>query len=443
MTVEECARQLRAGQTTSVEVTARCLARIADENPKLNAFILVMAEAARAQAAEADRELKAGRDRGPLHGVPVSIKDLVDIAGTVSTAASRVREGLVAPADAPTITRLRQAGAVIVGKTNLHEFAFGTTSEDSAFGIARHPLDQRRSPGGSSGGSAISVATGMALASLGSDTGGSIRIPSAACGIVGLKPTIGEVPTEGVVPLSHTYDHLGPITQTVTDAWIMLHALRANAAAGPLEVGTLSTLRFGVLRRYFCDLLEPDVRVAFDATLARLTRQGATLVDVEIPHSEAIAPVYAHTVNSEAAAYHAPALDTVPDKYSAPIRLRLETARYVLAEDYVRALNGRVRLQQEVDAALSGVDGLVLPTLPIAAPLIGVPTVRIGDTDQLVRSMTLRLTQLFNITGHPAISLPCGTTSQNLPVGFQVVGVRGRTDRLLQIARAVEMSLTP
>ena len=188
-----------------------------------------MAEEARRRAAEADRELASGIDRGPLHGVPVSVKDLFDMAGTVTTAASRVRDGIVASHDAPAISRLRRAGAVIVGKTNLHEFAFGTTNEDSAYGPARNPLDATRSPGGSSGGSASSVAAGMALATLGTDTGGSIRIPAAACGLVGLKPGYDELSARGVVPLSRTLDHIGPLTSTVTDAWHMLHVLRDRA----------------------------------------------------------------------------------------------------------------------------------------------------------------------------------------------------------------------
>src|SRR6185503_17702214 len=195
--------------------TEQCLAVIRDRNPSLNAFITVFADSARDEARRADDEIAAGRYRGPLHGVPISLKDLIDVEGTPTTAASRVRDGHIANADAPIVTRLREAGAVLIGKNNLHEFALGTTNEDSAFGPARHPLDPARSPGGSSGGSAVSLASGMALASIGTDTGGSIRIPAAACGTVGLKPTWGELPADGVVPLSRTLDHVGPLTLTV------------------------------------------------------------------------------------------------------------------------------------------------------------------------------------------------------------------------------------
>src|SRR5471032_1595879 len=210
MTIEQFGRRLRARELTAVRVAEECLRLIAAGNARLNAFIRVMADEALQQARQADQELIAGQDRGPLHGVPISIKDLIDIKGLPTTAASRVREWHVAARDATTILHLREAGAVLIGKTNLHEFAFGTTNEDSAFGPARNPHDPTRSPGGSSGGSAASVAAGMALASLGTDTGGSIRIPAAACGVVGLKPAYGEVPTDAVIPLCRTFDHVGP-----------------------------------------------------------------------------------------------------------------------------------------------------------------------------------------------------------------------------------------
>src|SRR5499427_4298325 len=218
MTIEEFGRRLRAEEISSEQMTEECLRRIHAEQPRLNAFILVMADDARRQAREADRELAAGHDRGPLHGVPISIKDLIDLRGTPTTAASRVRDGHVARHDAAAIAHLRQAGSVVLGKTNLHEFAFGTTNEDSAFGPARNPHDPTRSPGGSSGGSAASVAAGMALGTIGTDTGGSIRIPAAACGVVGLKPTYGEISKAGVFPMSYLFDHVGPLVRTVEDA---------------------------------------------------------------------------------------------------------------------------------------------------------------------------------------------------------------------------------
>jgi len=440
-TIEELARQLRAGTISSTAVTEACLGAIESDNPKLNAFILVMADEARRQAREADRELAAGRDRGPLHGVPISIKDLFDIRGTATTAASRVRDGRAAERDAPAIAHLRQAGAVFVGKTNLHEFALGTTSEDSAFGPVRNPHDPARSPGGSSGGSAASIVAGMAFASVGSDTGGSIRIPAAACGTVGLKPTYGEVSTDGVVPLSRTLDHVGPLARSVTDACLLYRALLGDAAPRTPAPAPIAGLRLAVPRAYFCDLLDDEVRARFDDALARLRAAGARVHDAAIRHANDIAPIYLHICLADAAAYHATMLDERADRYTTPVRLRLEMGRHILAEDYVRALKGRELLRREVDAALADHDALVLPTLPIPAPILGTDSVQIRDARQPVRNVMLRLTQLFNVTGHPAISLPCGQTSSGLPCGLQLVGPRMQTEELVRVALACEAVL--
>jgi aspartyl-tRNA(Asn)/glutamyl-tRNA(Gln) amidotransferase subunit A len=443
MTIEEFGRRLRAREITSEEVTVQCLQRIDTDNSRLNAFILVMADEARRQAQALDREIAAGRDRGPLHGVPISIKDLLDVRGTATTAASRVRDGHVADRDAPAIAHLRQAGAVFIGKTNLHEFAFGTTNEDSAFGPARNPHDPARSPGGSSGGSAASVAAGMALATIGTDTGGSVRIPAAACGIVGLKPTYGEVSTEGVVPLSRTLDHVGPLTQSVADAFFVHHALQGDHIAATPAPMPLTGVRLAVPRAYFCDVLDGDVRARLDEAIDRLRSAGAHVDEIEIHHANDIAPVYLHLTLADAAAYHAATLDRVPERYTPNVRLRLETGRYVLAEDYVRALAGRDVLRREVDAALAQHDALMLPTLPIPAPPIGASTVQVGSRTDSVRNLMLRLTQLFNLTGHPAISIPAGTTASALPCGVQLVGCRSQTDALLRLALACEVHINP
>jgi aspartyl-tRNA(Asn)/glutamyl-tRNA(Gln) amidotransferase subunit A len=436
-TIEELGRRLRAGETTSTEITEDCLRRIDAGHARLNAFIRVMAEEARQEARQADAELKAGHDRGPLHGVPISLKDLIDVRGVPTTAASRVREGHVAEHDAPIVTNLRLAGAVLLGKTNLHEFAFGTTNEDSAFGPARNPHDPTRSPGGSSGGSAASVAAGMAVATVGTDTGGSIRIPAAACGLVGLKPTYGEVPADGVVPLSRTLDHVGPLTRTVTDAWLMYRALICEPAR-PLAPRPASGLRLAVLRPYFCDLLDHGVRGRFDAALAALDAAGARIDEGEIHHTAEIAAAYLHISFGDAAAYHATMLEQKPEAYTPPVRMRLEMARYVQAEDYVRALRAREVLCREVDAAIAGHDALVLPALAIQAPPIGATMAPVGDGEQPVRTMMLRLTQLFNMTQHPAVTIPCGKTPDGLPVGLQLVGARGATEELLRTALACE-----
>ena len=442
-TIAELSRAIRAGELSAETATTDCLARIAERNPALNAFITVLADQALAQAKQADAELRSGRNRGPLHGVPLSLKDIIDLRNVATTAASKVRDGHVAPDDAPVVARLREAGAIFLGKTNLHEFAFGTTNEDSAYGPARHPLDPNRSPGGSSGGSAASVMDGMAYASIGTDTGGSVRIPSAACGLVGLKPSLGEVPTGGIVPLSKTMDHVGPLCRSVEDAAILHDALRGRTERTRSPRRDAKGLRIGVLRGYFTSLLDPQVANAFEATCRALVEAGAVLEDVEISHAGDIAPIYLHIVLSEAAALHAKTLDSHADDYNPNVRIRLEMGRYILAEDYVRALRGRDLLMDEVDAPLMRRDALLLPSLAVPAVRIGAAVVKIGSIEEPVRNITLRLTQLFNITGHPAITLPCGTTTDGLPIGAQLAGARNRTDDLLAVAAAVEPIVRP
>jgi aspartyl-tRNA(Asn)/glutamyl-tRNA(Gln) amidotransferase subunit A len=442
-TIAQLSRALQAREITSEAVTDRCLARIAEQNPALNAFITVFADQAREQARGADREIASGRYRGPLHGVPISLKDLLDLGGTRTTAASNVRQGHVATADAPAVANLRQAGAVIIGKCNLHEFAFGTTNEDSAFGPARHPVDINRSPGGSSGGSAVSVATGMAFASIGTDTGGSIRIPAAACGVVGLKPGLGEVPTAGVVPLSRTMDHVGPLCRSVDDAAILYEVLRGQTPGNGMAAREAPGLRLGIPRAYFMSVLDQQVASSFESACDRLRRAGVVIEEVNIPHANDIAPIYLHIVLPEAAAYHAKTLESRPDDYTPNVRLRLEMGRYILAQDYARALLGREVLRTEVNAAIKGRDGLLLPALAIPAPRLGAGTVKVGSSEEPVRNITLRLTQLFNITGHPALSVPCGRTFDGLPIGAQIVGHDGGTLELLQVGRALEDYLAP
>jgi aspartyl-tRNA(Asn)/glutamyl-tRNA(Gln) amidotransferase subunit A len=440
-TIAELAHALGTGDVSSEAITERCLARIQERDSTINAFIAVHTDEALAQAREADRDIAARRFRGPLHGVPVSLKDLFDVRGVRTTAASRVRRTHVAATDARAVARLREAGAVLIGKTNLHEFAFGTTNEDSAYGPVRHPLDASRSPGGSSGGSAASVLDGMAYASIGTDTGGSVRIPAAACGLVGLKPAYGEISTEGVVPLSMTMDHVGPLCRSVEDAATLYDVLRGATLRPWPEPGDVRGLTFGVLRGYFTALLDPQVAAVFGQTCRRLEEGGAILEDLEIPHAGDIAPIYLHIVLAEAAAFHARTLESRPDDYTPNVRIRLEMGRYVLAEDYVRALHGREVLAGEVDAAIAGRDALLLPSLAVPATRLGVPTVAVGGSEEPVRNITLRLTQLFNITGHPALTIPCGTTAQGLPIGLQLAGARTETRRLLVTAGAVERCL--
>jgi aspartyl-tRNA(Asn)/glutamyl-tRNA(Gln) amidotransferase subunit A len=436
---------LAAKTISSEDLTRACLGEIDAHNDRLRAFITVTADEAMAQARALDDELARGHHRGPLHGIPISLKDLIDQRGVPTTAASHVRDGHVAASDASITARLRDAGAVLIGKTNLHEFAFGTTSDDTAYGAVRNPHDPERSPGGSSGGSAVAIVTGMSVASIGTDTGGSIRIPSAACGVVGLKPTFGEISCDGIVPLSRSLDHAGPLARSVADAWLIYLVLRGDpsAARWPLPGRDgVKGLRIGVVRPYAHDILDHDVRERFAESMAWLRQAGAETFDVAIPHAAEIAATYLLASLPEASAYHAASVAARPERYTDNVRLRIEMGRYLLAEDYVRAQRGRDVLRGEVDRALEGCHVLALPTLPIPAPPIGATTVDVAGTPQSVRAMMLRLTQLFNLTGHPALSLPCGRTSASLPCGLQLVGRRHETETLLAAAAACEPVVT-
>ena len=428
-----------SGSGPVAKSVAEALERISLMNASLNAFITVFEAEAMAQARALDEELRHGHSRGPAHGWIVSIKDLIDMAGVPTTAASRSRRTHVASADATIVTRLRQSGAIIIGKCNLHEFALGTTSDESAFGPVHNPRDIHRSPGGSSGGSAAAVAAGLGRASIGSDTGGSIRIPAAACGVVGLKPAFGEVPTAGLVPLSVSLDHVGPIANNVSDAWVLYGVLKGNVEVpSDRAAPPPSQITVGRLGGYFSDLLDPDVAREFDAAIDRLADAGVTVREVRIPGASAIAQTYSSIVLPEAFAVHAKALERDADGYSVGVRQRLAAGRDIPAGDYVDAQRVRGTLRAAVDAALGHCDAIVLPTLPIPAPVIGAETVEIGGLAHMVRPLMLRLTQLFNLSGHPAISIPCGSTSEGLPCGLQLVGRRDNTRGLLAIALTCE-----
>jgi aspartyl-tRNA(Asn)/glutamyl-tRNA(Gln) amidotransferase subunit A len=436
-TISDAGAALRAGRLRSIDLVDASLDAIARLNKTTNAFIRVDAEEARAQAAERDRELAQGHDRGPLHGIPISLKDLVDEAGRITTAASRVLADNVASADATIVTRLREAGAISIGKTNMHEFALGTTSEDSAFGAVRNPLDLARSAGGSSGGAAVAVATGMGLAAIGSDTGGSIRIPSACCGIVGLKPSFGEVPIDGVVALSKSFDHVGPLALSVQDAAIVWAAL-TNRPVPPAAPATPAGLQLCTLDGYFDSPLAPEVRAAFDRALGRLGSAGVTLLHAPFEAAR-IPEIYVNTVLPEAAHFHQRWLDSHRDAYSPTVRARLEAGRSIPAVAYLAARLYAASLRHAIEFMLERCDALVLPTLPIVAPPLGAGDLVIDpelQTTMPVRSAMLKHTQPFNLSGHPAISLPI--ESPGLPVGLQLVGRLNQTERLLGVAGACE-----
>ena len=434
-TIADAARDLRAGRISSAQLIEDALAAIARHQPHTNAFVTVDADGARAAANARDEERARGTDRGPLHGIPISIKDLIDQHGIVTTAGSRALRHRVAAVDAPIVARLHAAGAVIIGRTNLHEFALGTTSDDSAFGAVHHPSDHARSAGGSSGGSAAAVALGMGFASIGTDTGGSIRIPAAACGVVGLKPAHGEVPTEGIIPLSASLDHAGPLARSVEDAAALWSALTDQ----PLE--PLEAVRPARLRRLTASLgpLARDVADAFDEGVARL-RSDVAIDDVDLPAAASIPAMYVDIVLPEGAAWHGARLDEQREDYSPRVHARLLAGREIPAVRYLAAQAARAALRADIDGLLADCDGLILPTLPILAPELGAEEVAIdpsapGRTP--VRSAMLRQTQPFNLTGHPAISLPLRVAG--LPVGLQLVG--RTTPRLLRTAAWLEHRL--
>jgi len=438
--IVDVAPLVRSGALSPVDLVRACLAQI-DARPETNAFITRLDARALADAEASEREIRSGHYRSLLHGVPVSAKDLIDVAGVTTTSGSAL-PATEATVDAPVIARLRAAGAIIIGKTNLHEFAFGTTSEESAFGPVRNPHDPSRSAGGSSGGAAAALATGMCFGALGTDTGGSIRIPSAACGTVGLKATIGEISSAGVVPLSTSLDHVGPMARSVADVALLFEVLtgrppRAAAQSAPSH----HSFAFGVPRAYFCDRIDGGVRQALERTCETLTAAGHVVRDVSIEHATWTPDVYLHIVLPEASRYHARFLERYPSRYSPGVRVRLEMGRYLLAEDYVRAMRLKEALTADVDRALDACDALLLPTLPIAAPPLGAATVDVNGTPEPIRAAMLRLTQLFNITGHPSLALPAPQDVDTLPRSVQIVARRHHTDRLLSIAGTVEHCL--
>ena len=432
-TLTDAAAALRRRETTALALTEAAIARH-EETRALNAFITFDGDTARETARALDADAARGHWRGPLHGLPISVKDLIDVRGLPTTAGSRVLPGTPAADDAPCVRKLRDAGAVLIGKTNLHEFAFGTTSEDSAFGPVRHPRDRSRMAGGSSGGSAAAVAAGVGLGSVGTDTGGSIRIPAAVCGLVGLKPTYGEISATGVVPLSLSFDHVGPITRTVADA-VLLWSVMRDAGAVDLPDAPRAP-RLGVPREYFFDLLQDEVRGAWASAVRRLEHAGVDIVPVSIPNAASTPDAYVPVVFYESYAWHRDHLLHARDRYTPAVGERLAMGADVTKDEYERARAIGARLADEVDAALAGVDALALPTMAVIAPPLGTSEIAFGDTRVPVRSVMLRLTQLFDISGHPAITLPM--SHDLLPTGLQLVGRRNETAALLALAAALE-----
>ena len=450
--IHQLAPLLQKKEISPVELFNEAIERIHRLQPKLNSFITVTEEEGRKAATEAESEIRKGQYRGPLHGIPISIKDLFATRGVRTTAGSKVLAQWVPDYDATAVARLHQAGMVLVGKTHMHEFAYGVTSDNPHYGPALNPWDPTRVPGGSSGGSAAAVASSQCTASLGSDSGGSIRTPAAVCGVVGLKPTYGRVSRYGAIPLAWSLDHVGPLTKSVEDAAIMLSAIAGpdpkdpSASSRPLPDyrqemrGEIRGLRLGVPRQYFFEHVDPEIQKLVSAAIHQLESMGATLVEVDIPDLENCSAMEAHITLAEATSYHEPYLKRQADDYGPGVRTNLEAGRYLLATDYVKSQRARTLLQGNFNQAFKHADVIVSPTLPALPPLVGEVWVQSGNLREHVIDAFLRFNIPFDLTGFPAISIPCGLGSTGLPIGLQIAGKAFDETTVLRVANAYEQS---
>jgi aspartyl-tRNA(Asn)/glutamyl-tRNA(Gln) amidotransferase subunit A len=432
-TIAAASELVRRREISPVELTRECLETIEQLNPSLNAFITVTAESALQEAKAAEEEIAAGNWRGPLHGIPIGLKDLIDTAGIRTTAASAVFKDRIPTEDAAVVENLRTAGAVFVGKQNLHEFAYGGSSLISAFGPPRNPVNPDFITGGSSGGSAAAVASGMCYAAIGTDTAGSIREPAALCGVVGLKPSYGLVSTAGIIPLSPSLDHTGPITRNVEDAAILLDAITEPSASyrASLKEG-IGNFVVGVPRDYFFEDLDSEVATAVEKAIAQIGALASGVRELTLP-VDADRTLQA----AEAYAYHREMAASSPELYQPETLRRIRTGENVSESEYQKVLRNLHQSRREITEKFDDIDVVVMPTTPIPAP-------RIADLmkDPLLlrpaELLLLRNTRPINVWGLPAISVPCGFTSQGLPIGLQIVGPPGGEAKVLRAAHAYE-----
>lgn len=428
LSIAAASELLRRKEISPVDLTNACLARIEQLNPKLNAFITVMNDSALAQARSAESEIHAGRWRGPLHGIPIGLKDLIDTAGVKTTCGSALFAERVPTEDAEVVRLLKNAGAVLIGKQNMQEFAWGGTSASSYYGPVHNPWDVDRIAGGSSGGSAAAVASGMCFAAIGTDTGGSVREPAAFCGIVGLKPTYDRVSTRGVFPLSTSLDHVGPLCRTVTDAGLMLQAIAGDNRLAPrLETKP----RIGIVRRPFFDDLDTEIEAAFEVALKEIRVLSSDVKEVELP------PTPAAVQGPEVYAVHAKDFAATPEKYGRWMQERLKQARAIDAAAYTEARQELDRLRRDIDHVFAEVDFLITPTTPV--PPITIEEALNMSPDP-AGELWLRNTRPFNAYGVPTISIPCGFTRAGLPIGLQVAGPNFAEASLLSLAYAYEQA---
>jgi aspartyl-tRNA(Asn)/glutamyl-tRNA(Gln) amidotransferase subunit A len=449
MTIEQVAPLIAARQVSPRELVEALLGRIQQDRTRLNAFITVNADGARSEASNAEAEILRGSYRGPLHGVPVALKDNIWTAGLRTTAGSRILAGFVPVEDATVVRRLRRAGAIVIGKTNMSEFAYGATSNNPHYRPTRNPWDLTRITGGSSGGSAAAVAGGCAYAALGTDTGGSIRIPAALCGVMGLKATFGRVSCQGTMPLVPCYDHVGPIARSAGDLAIVLQAIAGYDGGDPTTSTAMvpdwprqlrerpRSFRLGRPREYFFDRLAPEVASAMDHAVRTFQRAGSHVREVRLPDLQPAVSRCTGYAFAEATMVHR-RMGFFPARaaqYGDDVRRRLEQGAEVRSEDYVDAAEAKRVIDAAFETALNGVDAILAPTTPVPATIIGESCVTIGGENESVRSALIRLNRPANIAGLPSITVPCGRTPGGLPIGLQIIAPLFSEARLLQIAQ--------
>jgi aspartyl-tRNA(Asn)/glutamyl-tRNA(Gln) amidotransferase subunit A len=438
VTIPELGAALRAKKLSVREMTEETLRRISGANPRLNAFITVTEAAARTRAQVLDDELARGLDHGPLHGIPIAHKDNIYTRGVRTTSGSKIFADFVPQYDATIVSQLNDAGANMIGKTGLHEFAYGITSNNPHFGAIRNPWDTERVPGGSSGGSAAAVAAGLVPLATGTDTGGSIRIPASFCGVVGLKPTYERVSRKGVMPLGLTLDHAGVLAGTVRDV-ALAFSLIAKHSSGYVPAGhaDLRGMRIGVPENFFVERIAPDVMLSFRAAVQTAAALGAHLTEIRLPDVEALNAVGRIVQLSEVSTLLARYLDR-RSEMGRDILVLVEQGRLIPATDYLNAQRVRAVLARDFSKIWKHLDCLMTPATPITAPKIGEMSIAIGSFTEDVRMAATRLARPFNVLGWPALALPCGFSDAGLPIGLQLVGPPQQEDSLLQAGAALE-----
>jgi len=438
MNIRELGQRLRRREISCVGLIEQTFGDI-KKRDTFNCLITMTEEQALADARELDRDFAEGRDRGPLHGIPIAYKDLFYTRGIRTTGGSLVYKDFIPDHDATVVERLHAAGAISIGKANLHEIAYGITSKNPHFGFVLNPRDPKRIPGGSSGGSAALVAAGFVPMALGTDTGGSIRIPASYCGVTGLKPTYGRVSRHGVLPLAFSLDHVGPLGSCVEDC-----ALTMNAIAGPEEfdlspAANLKGMRVGIPQNFFFDSVRDDVATAVHNAILHLERLGASLIETPIPDL-AEANVVARVIQlAETAAVYARHRDRT--MFGNDVWGLIEQGRMIAAEEYINAQRLRTLFRREFDALWQKIDILAAPSTPVTAPLLEETTVQIGAKEEDTRMASTRLARSINLIGEPALSLPCGKDSLGLPIGMQLIGAPFSEPKLLQAAKMLEASV--